>query len=299
MRRLTASLVAATAATAALSILPLALASTASAATTSATTYTPMVNWAGYVATMSASQTDKFGFIQANFTIPKTSCSSSTESGYKIPKGQLYSAVAYWVGLGGVGEPLEQGGIMVTCASKTATPKIQAFQEMLPRQGNAQFVKLNKWGLNKPIQAGDVIVAQVSDLSTSSGTKPGKSYRVQITDVTKGTETNLAPTNGGVTGNDSTAEVVTEAINDGPWVAPWHTGIAHFQPVSYSGITLGLNGGGYTWGIGTAESWTSALYYVHGGPGGLLGLGGHKQTLISTGGLARGGHAFTNYWHAY
>ena len=59
----------------------------------------------------------------------------------------------------------------------------------------------------------------------------------------------------GVLGSDNTVKVVTEAINDGPWYdgkGTDYTGIAQLQRVSYSGITVGMNGGGYGWGIGTA-----------------------------------------------
>lgn len=61
---------------------------------------------------------------------------------------------------------------------------------------------------------------------------------------------------------------------------------------------MGLNGGGYTYGISPGPNWTAAKYYVHGGLFGLLGLSS-PHTLISTGGLSTGGHAFTNYWHKF
>jgi hypothetical protein len=72
--------------------------------------------------------------------------------------------------------------------------------------------------------------------------------------------------------------------------------------VAYSNIKVGMNGGGYTYGISPGPSWTAAKYYVHSGPvGGLFGtlLFSSDHTLISTGGLAAGVHAFTTYWHKF
>jgi hypothetical protein len=320
MNRTLTSPVAAAAATAALVLIPLVLASSASAATTSATAYTPTTNWAGYVATMPAKfgMADQFGWIQADFTIPKTACSDSTKASwpFKTPKGQLYSAAAFWVGLGGVnGKLLEQDGIMALCGSKNSPAAFGAFYEMVPAAGtgSATGVTLYKnitsrgHGKSVVIHAGDRIVTDTWDYSTESEAtghtyQPGQEYRFQVTDLTQGNAQSIIPLQSfgtGVLGSDNTVEVVTEAINGGPWHGPKYTGIAHFQPVSYSGITLGLNGGGYTYGISSAESWTSALYYVHGGVGGLFGLSKWNHTLISTGGLSKGGRAFTNYWHKY
>jgi Peptidase A4 family len=299
-------------ATGALALIPLALASSASAAAIPPpqNAYHPAKGWAGYVVTMPASQTDQFGYVAATFTIPKVTCSDSTESGYKIPKGDDYSAVAFWVGLGGAtSKSVEQGGIEEKCATRHSAPKISAWEEMYPSQAITAVpldrVKLTG-GHGAPVtpRAGDSITVSVQDLSTGTSYKPGQYYRVQILDETQNTSYDSArlSQSKGNASDDRTAEVVTEAIDGGPWNSPQYTGIAHFQPVSYSGITVGLNGGGYTWGIGSAESWTSALWYVHSGPvGGLLGtlLFRHDHTLISTGGLSKGGHAFINYWHKY
>ncbi len=329
MRRLTASLVTAAAATGALALMPLALAGSASAAAIPPppNAYTGDFNWAGYVATIdpqyaSAAMTDEFGWVQATFPVPKTSCSDSTVSGHKT--NGYYSAAAFWVGLGGVnGKALEQAGIGVICPTKNSTAEFGAFYEMVPANntgtGGWQAVALYRHGKEITIHAGDKITVDTWDDSTNSQEsgkdyKPGQEYAFKVTDVTRGSVSNipLQTFGHGVLGSDNTVEVVTEAINDGPWYdgkGTDYTGIAHFQPVSYSGITVGMNGGGYGWGIGTAESWTTALYYVHSGPvDGLLGtlFFQKDRTLISTGGLAsipgngeEIGIAFTNYWHKF
>lgn len=110
MRKLIQSLAAAAAATAALSLIPLALAGAASASTKpTESTAVATSNWAGYVATIPAKYgiADQFGWVQATFNVPRVTCNGSTESSLqgKRPAGQLYSAAAFWVGLGGQEKP--------------------------------------------------------------------------------------------------------------------------------------------------------------------------------------------------
>ena len=262
---------------------------------------------------------DQFGWVQANFIVPKVTCSDSTETALSVirPKGQLYSAAAFWVGLGGVNnKPLEQAGIQAWCPTKNSSPQYWAFWEMVPAGGGggATLVPLYKdvtntsHGKAVAIHAGDTIIVSAYDDSTNSREtgadyKPGQKYSFQIFDSNQLSESviPLQSFGSGKLGADNTVEVVTEAINGGPWAYPDYTGIAHFRPVSYSQIYVGLNGGGYTYGIGTAESWKTSMYYVHGGAGGLLGFL-KPQTLIGTGKLSSGsggeeiGKAFTNSW---
>ena len=315
MRRLT-YLAAAAAATGALALIPLAAqASSASAASPApasqnAAAFVGNVNWAGYVATLPPSYeiASQFGWIQASFTLPKTSCSDSTESGKAIPKGDLYSGTAFWVGLGGVNNKrLEQAGILPFCASKTSAAQFQAFWEMVPKDSGIQPVALyNAKGKGVTIHAGDKITASITDDSTGTSYKPGQEYRAVITDATQGAKSNIALLSFGknALGSDNTAEVVTEVLSSnaatnksGPWNPPLYTGIAHFQPVTYTGIEMGFNGGGYAYGIGQAFSWTTAAWRAAGGP--------IDHLLINTGPLTNGvggeaiGIAFTTYWEKY
>jgi hypothetical protein len=318
MRKLIRSLAAAAAATAALSLIPLALAGAASASTKpTESTAVGTSNWAGYVAKTPGSYSiaSQFGWVQASFTVPKVTCSDSTQSSLqgKRPAGQLYSAAAFWVGLGGMPKKLlEQDGIMALCGTKTGAPAYGAFYEMVPVPSSGSAVGLtlyNKAGKGVVIHAGDKIIADTWDyhtqsLSTSHHYAPGRVYKFLVTDVTQGAKSKLGYQifNVGVLGSDNSAEVVSEAINNGPWAGPDYTGIAHFQPVSYTGITVGMNGGGYSYGIGHGPSWTAVKYYVHSGPvGGLFGtlLFAKDRTLINAGALSQGGTAFTTVWHQF
>lgn len=205
---------------------------------------------------------------------------------------------------------LEQDGVMALCGTQSGAPAYGAFYEMVPvpSSGNAVGMTLysTKTGKSVVIHAGDKIIADTWDyhtqsLSTSHPYAPGRVYKFLVTDVTQGAKSKIGFQifNVGVLGSDNSAEVISEAINNGPWAGPDYTGIAHFQPVSYSGITVGFNGGGYSYGIGQGPSWTAVKDYVHSGPkGGLFGtlLFSKDHTLISTGALSSGGRAFTNTW---
>ncbi len=324
MRKLIQSLAAAAAATAVLSIIPLALAGAASASTKPFvdTTAVATDNWAGYVASTPGSYNiaDQFGWVEATFVVPKVTCSDSTESPLqsKRPSGQLYSAAAFWVGLGGTPKKLlEQDGVQVWCPTQGGAPEYGAFYEMVPvpTSGNSTDAPLyNKAGKHITIHAGDKIVADTWDYSTESEATshhyaPGRVYKFEVQDLTQGATSRIGYQifNVGVLGSDNSAEVISEAINNGPWAGKNYTGIAHFQPVSYNNITVGMNGGGYGWGL-DGPAWTAVRYYVHSGPkGGLLGtlLFAKDHTLINAGSLSSGanaeehGNAFTTTWYKY
>lgn len=314
MRRLIRRLAAAAAATATLSAIPLALAGGASASTIPSVSRS---NWAGYaVSSPYKSAADQFGWVQANFTVPKVTCSDSVMSGHKQPNGAPYSAVVFWVGLGGApGTPLEQDGIQTTCWTKNGPPGYAAFYEMVPADqsgGSSATALYNKAGHRIQVHAGDKIVADTWDYSlasqnTSHAYSPGQVYKFLVTDVTQGAKSRIrlqifAPGAHALSlGNDTSAEVITESPNAGPWNSPSFLGLAHFQPVTYTSIAVGLNQGGYTLGLGNSGGFTSTRYYVAGGP-----KPASYHTLISTGGLSYHnvgaglvGNAFTNTWHRY
>jgi hypothetical protein len=295
MNKTLRSLVVAAAVTSALSLIPLASAS-ASELTSAPATFSS-ANWAGYVATTSYPQPDQFGAVQATFTVPAVSCKDSTMSGTLPDKAGWYSAAGFWVGLGGVkSAKLEQDGVIVICANKTSSPAYSAFYEMVPLQPSGKLVGLyTKAGRHVVIHAGDVINAITWDYSTQSESTshpyaPGHAYRFQITDRTQHA-TSRIPIRF-MTGNDQTVEVISEALNGGPWDSA-HTGLAHFSPVKYTSVLVSFNGGGYAYGINTAAGSASATKWTltHG-----------KRVLISTSGIANSSDptasdSFSNTWH--
>jgi hypothetical protein len=140
MNRTIRSLGAALAATAALSVITLAATSTPSAgparaagAASAASTIDHWQNWGGYVAVAPAGK--KITGVSTSFIVPKV-----------VPKHSVGSPrpyeVAMWAGLDG--SPyggytgVEQAGVWVKAASKTATPTYQLFWEMFP--AGPQFI---------------------------------------------------------------------------------------------------------------------------------------------------------------
>jgi hypothetical protein len=303
MRKTLRSLAVAAATSAVLSVIPLALASTAGASTLPALGTHSSANWAGYVATAQSNQlaTDQFGGVQATFVVPKITCKDST-MGNKLPNpAGWYSGAAFWVGLGGVSSAqLEQDGVMAICANKTSNPAYSAFYEMFPLQPSGVLTGLyTSTGKHVVVHAGDKVTVGTWDYSTESESTshtyaPGRVYKFLITDQTQHAHSRipLQIFNPGTLGNDKTVEVVSEAINGGPW-SGHHTGLAHFQPVTYTGVSFGYNGGGYGYGFGAIDGATAAVWTLTHG----------KSVLISTGRLSTSvpttPTSFANTWHKH
>jgi hypothetical protein len=143
------------------------LASSAAAASVSA-------NWAGYVATPSASVGSRFSSVSGSWTIPSATCSTGREG---------HSAA--WVGLGGANEDasaLEQIGTDADCA-RTGAPAYSAWYELVPA---------GPVDLPMQLRPGDRVVASVTvrshgvtlrlrDLST--GARFATTKRVSSVDV--------------------------------------------------------------------------------------------------------------------
>jgi hypothetical protein len=232
-------------------------------------------------------------------------------SGHKQPNGAPYSVVVFWVGLGGSpGTALEQDGIQVTCWTKNGPPGYAAFYEMVPadQSGGSQATALyTKAGHRIQVHYGDTIVADTRDYSLNSQNTthpwaPGKVYQFKVTDVTQHATSRIRlKTFGTELGNDTSADVITEASSGGPWTGKWYLGLAHFQPVTYRNIMVSLNQGGYTLGVGPAGMFTTTRYYAAGSADAATG-----RTIIRTGplsyhnvGAGPVADTFTNTWIRY
>ena len=299
MRRLT-YLAAAAAATSALALIPLALASSASAATTS-----PVYSgthssgdWAGYVDTARPAKKGQpanlVGFVYVSFTVPSINCAKSVigpheaSAGFRKANGNVYSAVSFWVGIDGANglNPLEQAGITGICHSKTAAAVYDPYYQIaanLNEPGNDLPLSFGD-----PVKAGDHIVVSVRDdalgAGAPAGLKPGTTYGIRITDLTKygeywsGNET--TPANA----PDATAEVITEAVSGGPYVSKNAIGLAAFSQVTYNQGETGTFTSGGSDSLSSNTFWTVQKWVVDGG-------------LIATGSLgtnANGYSTFTN-----
>jgi hypothetical protein len=292
MRRLTASL-AAVAAAAGLVLIPLAAASSASAATTSTPSGHSFRNWSGYVDTADHPSV-KMEMARTLFTVPKINCAKSVIGPHEAPvsfrktHGNDWSAVSFWAGLDGEKNTttIEQAGVEGICHSKTSAAVYLPFYQV-DAYTNVQ-VKMGT-----PIEAGDVIEAYVSDyVLESPGIQTGYKYYLYITDETQGGENWTGIEKVPARAPDGTAEVVTEAVSNGPYatkaLAPdGAIGLAAFSPVTYTEAGIASSTSGGAWPM-TSESpwWTLQEDYV-----------GIPVTLITTGKLgttASGYSEFTN-----
>jgi hypothetical protein len=138
-----------------------------------ASTTVASLNWAGYVITGST-----YGDVQANWTQPSVSCSSSR-----------FEASAYWVGMGGVNAPeLEQIGTEADCSG--GQPVYSTWFEMFPSPVQR---------LSLPVQPGDRVSADVAF-------KNGE-YTLSLTTTSGGSFTTSFTT----AGDNTSAEFVVEA----------------------------------------------------------------------------------------
>jgi hypothetical protein len=310
MRRLTASLVAA--ATGALALIPLASASAATTSTpvassaTLAGSQTESHSWAGWVDTMNKpGGYHQFKGVEATFKVPGINCSGSVIGSKRYPGGP-YSAAAFWVGLDGTNSDsnrLEQAGITGTCASKTSSAQYYAWYQMTP----FTVVKVSLAGL----RAGDSITVAVEDTDGVTPYSPkfgnpadaGYSYSVSIKDSTRGSsyyKNGLRPDQNGLPHGsrapDSSAEVITEAVSNGPYNTPHATGLADMGTVNYTDVNVSSFASGWIYGMSmkSTEWWTATAWNA-----------GHEvwpewRTLINPGSLSGnvggGPSPFSTYW---
>jgi hypothetical protein len=143
-------------------LVAVAVAGPASAATATTTPALHSPNWAGYYA-----QVHGTGLpydIVASFTVPAVSCKKSAGN------APYYGSM--WAGIGGIdsvdaGAWLEQAGVEVTCASKTATPVYNPFWEIVSPNPSSPYhtmpaqVFKNAKGHDATVRAGDTIDVSV------------------------------------------------------------------------------------------------------------------------------------------
>jgi hypothetical protein len=302
MRRLTASLAAA-AAVASLTLIPLAAAGSASAAVTASSPGKPEMNWAGYEDDVThPTQLSKYGGnqmaeIYATFTVPAINCSKSVigprewSASYRKAHGNYWSVVSFWAGLDGEqgSNSIEQAGIDGICHSQYGTAVYEPMWQTDVAPNSAQtggYPTLETaGGKSVAVQAGDVITASVYDnMPFTTNLKTGYAYGLNIKDVTRNaswSEVEKTPARA----PDAQAEVITEAVNNGPYAPatlngkPFEpsgtVGLAAFSPVTYT-VQVSSYEIGYVYGLSMAADapyWTLTKKYVK----------GDGQTLIATG----------------
>jgi hypothetical protein len=292
VRRLT--YLAAAAAAGALTLIPLAAAGSASAAATSTPVHNTVSdgNWAGYVDT--ARHLNTMGLVFASFTVPKINCAKSVIGPHESPAsfrkthGNVYSAVAFWVGIDGkMGQnSLEQAGITGICHSKTSAAVYDPFYQIaanLNEPGNDLPLSMGR-----PVKAGDVIEVSVRDdalgAGAPAGLQSGSAYGMRITDLTQYGEYWSGTEHTPARAPDGQAEVITEAVSGGPYVPKDAIGLAAFSPVTYdqAGLATFTSGGANS--LAANQFWTVQKYIV-------------DVSLITTGSLgtnANGYSTFTN-----
>jgi hypothetical protein len=141
-------------------------------------------NWSGYVV---GSADPKFSCVEATWTQPRVRCPS---------RGSR--TVAFWVGIGGVGQAgLEQIGTQTTCTD--GRDLIIAWQESLPRERGEVVEPLD-------VHEGDRIWAQVRWLGRGR-------YRLAIVDVTHPQQLSIVATNSRL--RRTTVEWIVEAPTAG------------------------------------------------------------------------------------
>jgi hypothetical protein len=195
----------------------------------SASTFNPFVlkggsaiqksNWAGYIALGSAG---KFTTATANWTIPAATCLSDSD---------LY---APWVGIDGDGDTtVEQTGAATSCSS--GSPKFKAWYEMYPAAPHYY---------SNPISVGDAFTATV--------TATGTSFKLSISDTTKGWTETVTKTL--TSAKKASAEAVVEAPGGFPKIAG-----VNFTGVKFDGKDLN------TFKLSKSESnGTGGTYYAPG-----------------------------------
>jgi hypothetical protein len=168
-------------------------------------------DWSGY--TVSSSSTP-FTCVEATWTQPSVDC-----------RGSSLKAVAYWVGIGGVGQVgLVQTGTETQCLHGSAV--IGAWQQSLPQERYAVPLDLT-------VAAGDQVHAQVLAVGRTS-------YTLTVEDLTTGASVTATVVNRTV--HPTTAEWIVEAPTVG---CPARCAIAtlpDFGTVAFTRVAVTVNG---------------------------------------------------------
>ena len=210
-------------------------------------------DWAGYAV---SSTSKPFTCVEATWTQPKVVC-----------RGTSPSTVAFWVGIGGVGQAgLVQTGTETQCLH--GTPAIGAWHQSLPRERYAI-------GADLAVAVGDRVHAKVLWLGRTS-------YALSLENRTTGSSFSVTSTNG--TLDPTTAEWIVEAPTVGCPTSCTIASLPDFGTVTLSDVSTtvaGVNGP------------LDAAGFVH-----------TRTTLVTSSGLVRakvsstasGGRSFAVTW---
>jgi hypothetical protein len=168
-------------------------------------------DWAGYSV---SSTSTPFACVEATWTQPAVVCS-----------GTSLKAVAFWVGIGGVGQRgLVQTGAETQC--NHGSPLISVWQQSLPTEAYAVAVDL-------AVSVGDRVHAMVLAVSRST-------YTMTVENLTTGAAATATAVNKTV--DPTTAEWIAEAPTLG---CPAHCSIAtlpDFGTVTFTGVSTTIGG---------------------------------------------------------
>ena len=168
-------------------------------------------DWSGY--TVSSTSTP-FTCVEATWTQPTIVC-----------HGTSLSVVAFWVGIGGVGQAgLVQTGTQTQCLHGTAT--IGAWHQSLPKERYATTVDMT-------VAAGDRIHAQVLRSGRTS-------YALKLENLTTGASFSVTSTN--KTLDPTTAEWIVEAPAVGCPASCRVAALPDFGTVTFSGVSTTIKG---------------------------------------------------------
>ncbi|HEY5434705.1 MAG TPA: G1 family glutamic endopeptidase, partial [Candidatus Limnocylindrales bacterium] len=168
-------------------------------------------DWAGYAV---SSTSTPFTCVEATWTQPSVVC-----------RGSGLAAVAFWVGIGGVGQAgLVQAGTQTQCDQ--GTPTIGAWHQSLPREPYAT-------GADLPVAVGDRVHAQVLLVGRSS-------YALTLENLTTGASFSVTSTNGIL--DPTTAEWIVEAPTVGCPKRCTITSLPDFGTVTLSDVSTTIDG---------------------------------------------------------
>jgi hypothetical protein len=317
MNKTITRLAAAAASAASLALIPLAMASAPAAglaaSSLTASSSIPSVDWAGYVDTMRhPGGADRFNSVRATFKVPAISCAKSIVVGHPWPASypghKYWSAEASWVGLdGGANDTgsLEQAGITGYCTGPRAAAQYEAWYQMDPKHNVVVSLK-DAGGHPGAVRAGDTIQAVVYDTGGLTPASPkwasqkyaGYIYSVTLTDTTRGISyysNGLKPrTHGYGRAPDMTAEVITEAVSNGPYSGAKYTiGLARMGVVRYTDVYASSLATGWIYGLSmqSNSAWSVSQYSVD-VPRDMIGV-------TRLGGVTAGDSSpFGTYWDA-
>ena len=168
-------------------------------------------DWAGY--SVSSSSTP-FTCVEATWTQPSVVC-----------RGSGLKAVAFWVGIGGVGQAgLVQAGTETQCLN--GSPSIGVWQQSLPQERYAVAMDL-------AVSVGDVVHAKVLALSRTT-------YSLTVENLTTGATATFTAVNRTV--DPTTAEWIVEAPTVGCPAACAIATLPNFGTVTFTVVSTTIGG---------------------------------------------------------